>query len=198
MYYIIDGYNLLFRKLHARESENLKVERQKIVQELSKKLKIAGLHASLIFDAHQKEGLSEQFFVEDLRIYFTDEGETADDHIVELIRKSSKPQEQIVVTSDSILAWRTRRRGANSLTVEEFLTTLERIYKKKLNPKTLPTPLLKPSIKKPSLEEHYEKIFEEKSQRKKIEGKKIEKRETKKPESDYERWLRIFDPDCYP
>lgn len=196
MHYIIDGYNLLFRTTRARESEDLKAERQQIIQELSNKLKIARLDASLIFDAHLKEGLGQQFFVKDLSVYFTDKGETADDYILEVVRQSPNPAIQTVVTSDTHLAWRVRRRGAHSLPVEEFRKTLERIYRKKLSPSPSAV-LLKPLSKKITLEERYEKIFAESAQEEVLPKRKKSTHLPKETEilSDYERWLKAFEKD---
>lgn len=205
MHYLIDGYNLLFRCVKARESEDLKTQREEFVKDIAKKIHAAHLDATLIFDSQYQAGPGDRFSIRDLDIQFTDEGETADDRILAHLKKAKSPKDYTVVSSDGRLAWQARIKGAHSLTVEDFIPYLHRIYKKKIKGKLPSPPLLKPAMpeRQPTQEERYEKIFEEKLETEPLPtskelSKSYEKRPRKKKVSkptisDYERWLKAFE-----
>lgn len=199
--YLIDGYNLLFRTLRARGSEDLKYERQRLVEELGNKLRTSGIDAALIFDSYHQIGPRERLFQFGLDVHYTDEKQTADDYILEWLHLTKRPQDHIVVTSDRNLARRAASKGARVQTIEAFKAMLERIYLKKLRApvalKPLPT-IIKASPKRiETSEERYERIFEEKLEGappKKMQKKKLVKKVVEeKKEDDFERWLRIFE-----
>jgi len=68
---------------------------------------------------------------------FSGEGETADDLIIKVIKNS--PKQYTVVTCDNKLAWRARRVGAKTESIEVFFKRFNR----KKNLKTLKQPLEK-------------------------------------------------------
>lgn len=188
-HYLIDGYNLFFRTAAGQDGSSFRQERDKTIQLISAQLKVTGFAASLVFDAAWQEGPSEKHVKGDLEIIYTDSGESADDWIVNEVKRSLKPSQLIVVTSDRKLAWRARMKGALTLTVEDFLKLVRRVARKKLAKPVeakLP-PKLVQREKPPTLNERYEKLFEEKTDAPQIKQKK----ET--PISDYERWLKAFE-----
>lgn len=200
--YLIDGYNLLFRTLRARGSEDLKYERQRLVEELGEKLRISGIDAALIFDSYHQVGPRERFFQSGLDVHYTDEKQTADDYILEWLRLAKRPQDHIVVTSDRGLARSAAGKGTRVQSTEAFKSMLERIYLKKLRApiilKPLPTLIKASPTKIETSEERYERIFEEKLGEeipKKIQKKKLVKKvvEEQKDDNDFERWLRLFE-----
>lgn len=207
MHYLIDGYNLLFRTLRARASEDLRYERERLVIELGNKLKIAGIDAALIFDSHHQIGPRERFFSQGLDIHYTDEKQTADEYILEWLRLIKRPQDYIVVTSDRGLARRAAGKGARVQTVEGFKSALGKLYLKKLRQpvdlKPLPTLAQASPVKSETVLERYERIFEDKLEGK-IPVKEVKEVKKEKPrekisekeacdEDDFERWLRIFE-----
>lgn len=205
MQYLIDGYNLLFRTLRARGSEDLKYERQRLVEELGDKLKIAGIDASLIFDSYHQVGPRERFYQRGLDVHYTDEKQTADDYILEWLRLAKSPQFYTVVTSDRGLARRAAGKGAKVESVEAFKGMLERLYLKKLRApvdlKPLPSLIKSSPLKIETSEERYERIFEEKLEgvvpvkdvKKEKPQQKIPIKEEEREDDDFERWLRIFE-----
>lgn len=153
MHYFIDGYNLLFRLVRA--DGDLQTQRDKIIQELSTKIQLIGLDATLVFDAQYQLGESTKTHLQDLTILFTGSGETADDCIIDELRRVLNPREETVVTSDKKLAWRARRKMAHSETVEAFMEWLNRRYKNKihlLKEKKKPLLLIRTASAAPSIQ----------------------------------------------
>lgn len=152
MHYFIDGYNLLFRILQA--GDDLAKKRQRIIEDLNKKIQLIGLDVTIVFDSHYRYGGSERTHYNHLEIQFTNQGESADDFIINELKRTKNPREHTVVTSDNKLAWYARRKAAHSQSVEEFVAELNRRYKNKLirpASKPIPQPLLAP-VRKPKTE----------------------------------------------
>lgn len=133
MHYIIDGYNLLFRIRY--NGEDLHKERQSIIQEFTRIIGLLEIDATIVFDAAYQLGDSTRSHIHNVEIVYTSEGESADDYIVQEIRTSPTPRQETVVTSDKTLAWRSRRKGAKTETIEEFTSWLHQRYKNKLKQK---------------------------------------------------------------
>lgn len=207
MHYYIDGYNLLFRTVRAADDGDLRTQREKVIVELAAKINIAALDATLVFDSQFKAGPGEILCLESLDIHFTDEGVTADDYIIDSLRRAEHPRSITVVTSDGRLAWRARRKMAQSMPVEEFLALLNRIYRKKKRLEAEPIPKVVVEVapvkkKRLTADEKYAAIFEEKlkaaepmariplpegSDRPQKKHVRIDKPD------DMERWLREFE-----
>lgn len=124
MHYYIDGYNLLFRK--SLSSDGLKQEREAIIGFLSEKILECELQATVIFDAQYQPGLGSRTHLKNLEICYTDEGETADAHILRRIKLSKNPHLVTVVTSDHQLSAHVRRLQAQTLEIREFLDFLDK------------------------------------------------------------------------
>lgn len=225
MHYYIDGYNLLFRSLHAKD--NLKTQRQELIHYLETRCQFLNLDITVVFDSQYQPDDGSRSHYSCLEICFTAEGETADDYILQELKESLTPSEETVVTSDKKLAWRCRRRLAKTESVEEFITWLNKRYKNKLKqlkeeaekikaPKTPePPPPQKLPPKSPKKGDSPESCFQfylesfeantqliappssPKSSTPSINAKK--KKAPKPPEdpliSDMERWLRAFEND---
>ena len=130
MHYFIDGYNLLFRT--TRASEDLAFQRELIILDLNKKIQLLNLDVTIVFDSQYHPGESERSHYKLLEIEFTNQGETADDFIINAVKRAEKPQDHTVITSDKRLAWRVRRRAGKSETVEEFQAWINKRYKNRL------------------------------------------------------------------
>lgn len=206
MHYFIDGYNMLFR-LYVGKGLHLKTQRQHIISALDQKLSLVRLNVSIVFDSAFQHGESSCVHFNNLEIFFTSYGETADDFILQEIATSSSPQQQTVVTSDKKLAGEVRRCFAKTESVEEFLERLDRIYQKKLlqskskhkkpaiqdgkikNSSTPAIPSDKVGLE--SCQDHYEKIFTSRFEaflKQKNSASSIVKAPT-----EMERWLEIFE-----
>jgi predicted RNA-binding protein with PIN domain len=130
MHYFIDGYNMLFRLVGAKD--DLQKQREAIIHDLNKKISLVKLDISLIFDSTYQIGERERSHFHELEIAFTAEGETADEYILDEIKNSSHPQQEIVVTSDKGLARKARLLSAQVESIEDFMVHLNRSYKNKL------------------------------------------------------------------
>ncbi len=130
MHYYIDGYNLLFRILRA--GDDLTKQRETIIEDLSHKIALLGIDATLVFDSQYQLGESTRSHLRNLEILYTDYQQTADDLILKELKREPNPQQHTVVTSDKKLAWYARRKSAKTETVEEFFAWLNKAYKNKL------------------------------------------------------------------
>lgn len=130
MHYFIDGYNLMFRILHA--DDDLQKQRQEIIQNLEAKISYLELDVTIVFDAQYQNTATSRSHLNRLEIFFTAVGETADEFILQSLKESTKSSQQTVVTSDKKLAWLSRRSHAKTESVETFINWLNRRYKNKL------------------------------------------------------------------
>lgn len=181
MHYLIDGYNMLFRLMHAHS--DLQTKREQIIYDLNKKVSILNWDVSVVFDATFQMGPGSRSHYNCLEILFTAEGETADEFILNELKTCTNPRLETVVTSDKTLAWHARCRHAHTESIEEFVARLNKLYKNKLKKRkqekvTITEPLNLPKLIHPknktdvSLEtkpnwslEEYEQIFEAEFQR---------------------------------
>jgi predicted RNA-binding protein with PIN domain len=125
VYYLIDGYNLLFRLLEAKKS--LESERDVIIRSLQIEFSLLDLKGTIVFDAHkrQKESRS-QSYNSPLIIAYTQSGETADQYILEKLETAQAPSEIAVVTDDRFLAGCAKAYQAKVLHLNAFLSLLEK------------------------------------------------------------------------
>lgn len=152
MHYFIDGYNLLFRLLPSEE--DLQTQREAIIYDLNEKISLVKINASVVFDATSQVGERSRSHYDQLEIHYTNEGETADEYIIDEIKNHSNPERETVVTSDKKLAWQVRNFSGRTVTVEQFVQWLNRAYKNKLRrqaeeikAKTSPPPGIRASSK---------------------------------------------------
>ena len=219
MHYYIDGYNLLFRLLGSKG--NLQNQRDLIIQQLNDKISLTHIDATVVFDAPFQAGGYERFRFGELEILFTNQGETADEYILNELQHSSKPRQEIVVTSDKTLAMHARHFLARTESVEAFMQRLNQLYSNKQKkstqdqhksynisnkeaerPKPAPkiqhvgvTEKILQSIKKSSETtlEYYEYIFETRLQECIEEEKTSLKKEPSKPSKKARKKISPFD-----
>lgn len=127
MHYYIDGYNIIFRVLHAQET--LQLQREALIYDLSYKATLFNLNATLVFDSHYQEGERTQSHLDRLEIVYTAQGESADDYIIKAIKHGVNPKQLTVVTSDNRLAWKVRSFGGKTEAAEDFMDRLQRRFK---------------------------------------------------------------------
>lgn len=169
MHYYVDGYNLLF---HLKEAhQQLKSSRQELIDDLCKKLSIIKIDVSIVFDSSYQVGINSRGHKDALEIQYTNEGETADEFILNELKVHSRKAET-VVTSDKKLAWLARGQGARTISVAEFIQWLNKAYKNKLRQVQNPIESLeknKPVIPPPKAnelitdEQRWHKIFVDRS-----------------------------------
>lgn len=156
MHYIIDGYNLLFRIL--TKGESLASQRQHIIESLNRKIQVIGIDVSIVFDSNYNITDTPKSHYKHLAIQFTSKGMTADEWIIDHLKRSTHPEHTIVVTSDKRLAVSIRQCSGKVDSVEDFVTNLNKRYKNKLESlkavpeKKVTTTLITPLIPLPASE----------------------------------------------
>ena len=167
MHYLIDGYNMMFRLMGGGD---LTRQREALIQALDKKVLLAKIDVAVIFDSALQIGERSQSHYGALTLFFSAEGETADEYILDALAHSANPRRETVVTSDKKLGREARDRLACVETVEAFTLWLDRVYRNRLrNSKKKAPPLLLypsaplvplPDANLATYERYYQTVFE--------------------------------------
>lgn len=133
MYYLIDGYNLIFTLIESKDS--LTLQRQKIIHYLQKKFALLHLSGMLVFDGkHRRDEESGLSYPSPLIVGYAPKGQSADAYILAEVEKAKNPKQVLVVTNDRGLTLQACSMGAKVQSNREFILTL-----KKRSKKTKPT-----------------------------------------------------------
>lgn len=119
MYFIIDGYNLLFTL--SNSSIALAEQRRRTIIFLQKIFASRRFYGCLIFDGAVGPGESGRSLANPLEIFYTQKNQSADDYITEKIISSKIPNQMIVVTNDRALAARVRSLNAQVMHNAAFI-----------------------------------------------------------------------------
>ena len=123
MHYWIDGYNLFFRL--TKSYKTLKQEERNLLEMLCSLMTRLNVLLTVVFDGREKDPPEPLLRnLRALRIVYTPAIQTADTYILEMIDSSSKPAEEMVVSSDAELLHRAKQKGARTQTVEAFIRHL--------------------------------------------------------------------------
>lgn len=129
MFYLIDGYNLIFSAIESRES--LQALRQKVIRSLQKQFARKKIDGILVFDgAHRREEESGLSYPSPLIVAYAPKGQSADAYMVEYLETCKNPKQVTVVTNDKGLGRHARSYGAKVQANEDFLTWLGKRKKK--------------------------------------------------------------------
>lgn len=135
MYYLLDGYNLIFSLIQSKES--LQTLRQKVIRTLQKQFSKRNISGTLVFDgAHRREEESGLSYSSPLIIAYAPKGQSADDYIIELIEVAKNPKQMTVVTNDRGLIMHAKSHGAKVQSNEDFIHWLKK--RKKITNKVEP------------------------------------------------------------
>jgi predicted RNA-binding protein with PIN domain len=119
---IIDGYNLI-----GISHDNLKKEREELIESLILYRKRKGHEITLVFDGWKTgEGSEAKNVIGRIRVIYSRIGEKADSVIKRII--SSEKHQWIVVTSDRDIIHHAWSSGAIPITSEQFLPLLEKTH----------------------------------------------------------------------
>lgn len=135
MRYIIDGYNLLFKRFQS--VDNFSQDRTNLIEELVDLASLLHMDVCIVFDAHYQIDNEHLYHKDSVGILYTDFGQSADDCIVRMVGLDLKPKNICIVTSDNKLAMRCRRNFAKTMQVDEFLSMLAEKKRKKSAKKNL-------------------------------------------------------------
>lgn len=136
MYYLIDGYNLIFSLIESKDS--LQTLRVKIIAALQKRFTVKKISGMLVFDgAHRRDEESGLTYSSPLIIAYAPKGQTADEYIVHQIELAKNSKLITVITNDKGLARHAKSAGANVQGNDEFIEWLHKKKKKtsKVEPK---------------------------------------------------------------
>ncbi|PIS01893.1 MAG: hypothetical protein COT85_08115 [Chlamydiae bacterium CG10_big_fil_rev_8_21_14_0_10_42_34] len=129
MYYLIDGYNLIFSLVESKDS--LQTRRNKVIHALQKQFAKRKISGMLVFDgAHRRDEESGLSYPSPLIVAYAPKGQSADDYIIENVESSSNPKLITVVTNDRGLARHVKSSGAKVQLNNEFIKWLNKKTKK--------------------------------------------------------------------
>jgi len=129
MYYLIDGYNLIFSLIDSKD--NLRTLREQVIQALKKKFAAKKISGMLVFDgAHRKDEESGLSYPSPLIVAYAPKGQSADEYIVVQIQLSKNPKEITVVTNDKGLGLHAKSAGAKVQENDIFIHWLQKKKKK--------------------------------------------------------------------
>ena len=130
MYYLIDGYNLIFSLIESKEK--LQVLREKVIRALQKQFAQRNISGMLVFDgAHRRDEGSGLSYPSPLIVAYAPKGQSADEYIVECIDTSKTPKQIVVVTNDKGLTRHAKSAGAKVQENGEFIEWLQKRKKRK-------------------------------------------------------------------
>ena len=132
MYFLIDGYNVLFSWLEDNLG-SIEKKRVRLVQWIQQEFKRLNLSGTIVFDgAHRREEESGLSYPTPLIVVFAPKGQSADDNILERIECFNNRKTVTVITNDQGLKRRSGALGANHLSNDAFFDWLfKKAIKKK-------------------------------------------------------------------
>jgi hypothetical protein len=136
---LIDGYNLMFAAgLMGRRfgPDGLRKARTRFLNDLAGKLGPVEAHlTTVVFDVRKAlEGLPAESTHKGIHMIFAVANPTADERIEELVRAHGDPKRLTVVSSDNQVRASARRRGATSVSSDDFLDRLDRAARPRSEP----------------------------------------------------------------
>jgi predicted RNA-binding protein with PIN domain len=130
MYYLIDGYNLIFSLIESKES--LQIIRQKVIFDLQKKFAKRKISGTVVFDgAHKRDEESGLSYPSPLIVAYAPKGQSADEYIIEQLDRAPNSKRIVVVTNDRGLGRHAVSAGAKVQQNGEFIEWLNKKKKRK-------------------------------------------------------------------
>jgi predicted RNA-binding protein with PIN domain len=136
---LIDGYNLMFAAglMGTRFGpDGLRKARTRFLNDLASKLGPVEAHlTTVVFDVRKApDGRPAESTHKGIRTVFAVANPTADERIDELIRAHGEPKRLTVVSSDNQVRASAKRRGATSISSDDFLDQLDRAKRRRSEP----------------------------------------------------------------
>ena len=136
---LIDGYNLMFAAgLMGKRfgPDGLRKARTRFLNDLATKLgPVESRLTTVVFDVRKApEGRPAESTHKGIQAIFAVANPTADERIDELIRAHGDPKRLAVVSSDNQVRASARRRGATSISSDDFLDRLDRVSRPSSEP----------------------------------------------------------------
>lgn len=132
--YIIDGYNMIGAWPELRVLKNrhqLEAARDHLLHICSNFSKFEGVECWLVFDAQFVPGIQQSYEKYQVRVIFTQEGETADEYIERTVANQNHLLYQVsVATSDLAEQWVVFQKGALRKSAMDFYREIKRSLQK--------------------------------------------------------------------
>lgn len=121
---IIDGYNLMYR---MEITGTLERKREKMIDELTQFLSVNPNEMLVVFDGTNNPSAHRGKEVKNgIKIFYSAQGETADDYIMDMIEKrTGKAKTHLVVSSDRKITNFAVKHFMKIMTSDEFVDYLE-------------------------------------------------------------------------
>jgi predicted RNA-binding protein with PIN domain len=154
LYFLIDGYNLLFSWIESKGS--IEKKRATLVQWIQREFKKMKLRGIIVFDgAHRRDEESGLSYPSPMELAYTPKGQSADQYILERLESFQNRKNATVITNDQGLKRLARALGAKTMDNDTFLQWLLKRARKKKTERP-------PPKESPHQIERLIKIFEEK------------------------------------
>ncbi len=121
---IIDGYNLMYR---LGVEGSLERKREKMLEILAEFLAINPNEMLVVFDGRNNPSTQRGMDVKSgIKLYYSAQGEIADDYIIEMIKKrKGKAKNHLIVSSDRKITDFAKEHFMKTMTSDEFVDYLE-------------------------------------------------------------------------
>lgn len=124
MYYILDGYNIIYAL--GLDSLGLEASRRALLIRLIDFIGSQPLRISVVFDAHSAPGNISRVRFDAIEVVYTHEKQTADEYIIEFLEFKKHPKSYSVVTDDCGLKSRVQFLGAKIVNCSDFIKFLKK------------------------------------------------------------------------
>ena len=132
-YLIVDGYNIIFAwdGLCEQAQTDLPGARERLLDLLSNYCGYHPCELVVVFDSYRvKGGTGSRTKERNLRVVYTQEGESADQYIETLVGKIGKNYAVRVATSDGLVQLSALRSGVLRMSASELLSQVEQVNEK--------------------------------------------------------------------
>jgi len=130
LFFLLDGYNLLFSWIEGNES--IESKRQKLVKWIQDEFKNLNLLGMIIFDgSHRSDEESGLSYPSPMEVAYTPKGQSADENILQRVEARSNRKNVIVVTDDRGLKNQARALGAEIMGNSDFIQWISKRERKK-------------------------------------------------------------------
>ncbi|TFH00013.1 MAG: hypothetical protein E4H13_08345 [Calditrichales bacterium] len=138
---VIDGWNVCWKmpEIEKLINENLEQARKQFIQIVKTHFQTKNATFKIIFD-----GQPNVFGGEEKSVSFSKNPQTADDKIIQFLKKQKGANSWTVVTSDRELASRAKNIGARTISSENFITKLSKYKSSTMNSGHKEKPRVKP------------------------------------------------------
>ena len=131
MHYLLDGYNILFRRYGPKGT--LDKMREQFLSELNILAHALRLHITVVLDAYKQKGEEKRHHFRSLELLYTSFGQDADEYIIDFVRRlpQSVKKNTTIITSDRGLQQKVQLEKGSVLSVSSFFYELEKRIMKK-------------------------------------------------------------------